>query len=197
MASLPRYSRKSKLSPSELRTFRSAVASLKKKGLIKGKVDAKSAQPYFVRGGKTLAEQVNASHKQISPKKPLPSKLATANKLFSIRDLPHKHKSLAGLIRDLEENASSLDKLKKRDEVWAFQIAGANSLRTFDSIDLLLEMFHYPRDNPYAGIRGPKSKKDADFIYDKLKLVRWTKTNREWKESSPIQKKKRARKRKR
>lgn len=189
---LPRYSRKSKLSPSELRTFRSAVASLKKQGLIKGKVDARTAQPFFLRGGKTLAEQVNAASKKVV----LPSVLKPANKLFTLRNLPgKKYKSLAQLVKDIEENGASFDKLKHRDEKWAFQINGSNSLKTYENIDQLLEMFHYPRDNPFTGIRHTSTPENSEFIFDNLKLVRWTKTNREWAASAPIKKKKRVRKR--
>lgn len=45
------------LTPSELKAFRHQVAILKKKGLI-SKTDARSAQPYWLRGGKRLDKTV-------------------------------------------------------------------------------------------------------------------------------------------
>lgn len=51
---------------SELRLFRSAVSQLKKQGIIKASVDARSARPYFVRGGKTLAEVVNKNRSKLT-----------------------------------------------------------------------------------------------------------------------------------
>ena len=147
---------------------------MKKAGKLPSKTDPKVAQPYFVRGGKTLAEIVNKANEPPKPKAP---KLNPLAKPISIRDFPIKHKSLAGVLKELEENAADIDKLKRPGEKWAFQVDGIRSYRTFEDIGLFVQEM---LDS--AGIQQVLKKRQASQeLYNSLKLVRWNKTATEWK----------------
>ena len=56
------------LSQSELQKFRHGISILKKQGLVPASVDARKAQPYWIRGGKRLGTQVKKFDDVISGK---------------------------------------------------------------------------------------------------------------------------------
>lgn len=174
-SSIPKFSSRKPLSQSELREFRSYVAQLKRKGLIPGKTSVSSARPAFVRGGKTLAEIVNANRDKLTPYQP-PVKKAPLGKPLSVRSLPHSHKSLARVLKDLEENERAIDALKKPDELWGFQIGGTDSLRLFSDIRLVLDYL-----GESAGIQQLYHKRQkSQEVFNSLKIVRWNKSATEW-----------------
>lgn len=57
-----------KLTAEQLRKFRTAVSTLKKKGLVKKSIDARNAQPYQLSEGKSLRELVKKFDDVISEK---------------------------------------------------------------------------------------------------------------------------------
>jgi hypothetical protein len=178
MANIPHYSAKKKLTTKELRDFRSYVSQLKSKGLIPKSTDAKTARPYFIRGGKTLAESVNKYHNELTPK---PELVKLGKPGISIVDFPPpatlKHKSLAGILNEIETRGPELDKLKKPDESWAFSIHGTRGYVTFKKINLFAEFM-----KESAGIQQVLHKRQkSQNIVEGLKLVRWNKTPGQFK----------------
>lgn len=179
-----RFSSKKPLTPSELKQFRASVSSLKKQGLIPKSVDARTARPYFVRGGKTLAEIVNKYNEPKPSAKPSDSpRLAPLKRPISLRDLPgNKRKSLASLFRDIENDPSleaKINALKKPDEFFTFEIEGTRSIYPYRDIGLLLERFKYEGKQAAFDIYH-KRQKSID-LFSKLKIVRWNDTATEWR----------------
>jgi hypothetical protein len=181
---------KKSLSGSNLREFRSYVSQLKKQGVIPKSVDARSARPYFKRGGKTLAEIVNRNHAKLTPHPTLspgvtPAKTKLADGPLAIRDFATNQKGLATLFRDMEKDdalAARVDAMKRDDEMWGFRIEGTDSMHIFADIRLLIdEAFKYgKRIGPY-GTEDifHKRSKSVDLL-DKLVLVRWNKGPSAW-----------------
>lgn len=175
--SVKKYSSSSRkpLSIQELRTFRSLVSRLKKQGIIKG-VDARSARPYFVRGGKTLAEIVNKYAGKLPPPRP-PSDLKRIGQPLSFRDIGLKSKSLAGALNELDKNYQAFEKLKKPGEHWAVQIDGIRSYMTYSDLGLFAQEM-----KESGGIQQVLRKRaDSQEIFSSLRLVRWNKSADEWK----------------
>ena len=169
-----RYSSKRPLSATDLKEFRSHVARLKKQGVIPSNVDARSARPYFVRGGKTLAEYVN---KDLNPPAPKP-KLATARQPITVRNLPNtKHRSLAGLLKDMEEHADEINALKKPDEFFGFRIAGTDSIAPYRTIKLLIDELKESAGIQYLFNRRSRSAKE---VFDTLQIIRWNQPPGQW-----------------
>lgn len=187
-----KFSSKKPLSPSQLKEFRSAVASLKRQGLLKGSVDARSARPYFVRGGKTLAEQVNKNLDKIQPVnrstktvgrtsraklQPKAPELKPLNTPISVRDYPLNARGLASTIKGLDENFAEINKLKRPREKFGFEIDGIRSYAIFYDIRDLAEYL-----SESAGIQMVlKRRQQSAELFSKLKLVRWNRTAKEWK----------------
>lgn len=180
---IQKFSSRKSPSASELKEFRNYVAQLKRKGLVPGKTSARVARPAFVRGGKTLAEIVNANRNKLTPYQPIAkSTKAPLRKPLSVRSLPHKHKSLAGALKDLEENSRTLDKLKKPGELWGFEIGGTSSLRIFSDIRLVLDYL-----GESAGIQQVYHKRQkSQEVFNSLKLVRWNRSATEWVEQRKV-----------
>lgn len=174
MAKKRKYTSHGKLSSAELKEFRAKVAALKKAGKLpasRSKTNPRTARPSMKRGGKTLAEIVNKTR---LPKKP---PLAPLGKALSIRDFPTKHKSLAGVLKDLEEHGDEINALKRPDENFAFQIDGIRSYAVFGSIQQFARSLAES-----AGIQQVlKKRQDSQELYNSLKIVRWNKTAKEWK----------------
>lgn len=173
------YKKSSQLSSKELREFRSLVSKYKKAGLIKGKVDARSARPSFVRGGKSLAAQVNAAQKikTVKQAKTTP-KLAPLDKPVSFRNLPSVNKkSLAGVLNSIEENADAINATKKQEENFGFKIYGSKSYRVFEDVRDLIKYLE-----KYKTINEVQHKRlESDDVLSNLVLVRVNKTANQWK----------------
>lgn len=192
----PKFTRKSS-SPDELKLFRSALSQLKKQGLIAKSIDARSARPYFVRGGKTLAELVNKNSSKLTPpvsksKSPTsklpPSKpvkkphLLPKRSPIAFRDLPTKGRSLATVLKDMEANSAKFDAMKRDNEYWAFRIAGTDSRHIFRTAELMVQDAF-----KYGAGKGPYGNKDvfhsryrSENLFDKIELIRWTGGISEW-----------------
>ncbi len=187
MASKPtRYSARKTLTASELKTFRSHVAQLKREGIITAKVDARSARPYFIRGGDSLAVQVNRGLKELSERKqalsivPHLPKPLLLNHPISFRKLPHSTRSLAKTMRDIETNYKELNKLKRPGEKFVFKVLGVNSYAPYTDIRLLAQEL-----GESEGIQELFRKHGAS-IYDSIELMRWNKTATRWREVSEL-----------
>jgi hypothetical protein len=179
-----------RLSPSELKQFRAYVSQLKKRGLIRKGISAKTARPVQISGGKTLQEIVNKSLKTIPPKEA--PKLLPIRTPISVRDFPVKHKSLALVLSDLEANAKEINALKRPGEYFAWEVDGIKSYGIFADIELLAREL-----GESAGIQQlfHKRSQGTTFI-NKLKIVRWNKRAKDWKpapQKAPWLKKKRKR----
>lgn len=182
---------KKSLSGSNLREFRNYVAQLKKQGIIPKTVDARSARPYFKRGGKTLAEYVNKNHKRLEPYTGagglgVPTK---AEKLaqgpLEIREFATKQTNLARLFRDIESDdalAARIDAMKRDGEYWAFRIEGTDSQLIFADIRLLIdEAFKYgSRVGPYGNYDVFHKHSRSKELFGKLQLIRWKKGPSAW-----------------
>lgn len=186
------FGAKSNPSPERLKEFRSYVRQLKRQGILTGKIDPKVARPNFVRGGRNLADIVNrhrAKLKPVTPAKPTPpaapkktaakaGKLLPARTPISFRDLPIEARSLGQAIHELSQNSKAFDKLKRKDEKFAFQIDGIHSVAVFPDMERLTNYLGNSDGIQYV---LQKHQKDAQFIFDSIKLVRWNGSNREWK----------------
>lgn len=185
----------SRLSASELKEFRSEVSRLKKSGLIKKTVNARQARPYQLSNGKTLREIVNANT-ELGPSK------------FYVRDLPIERKSLSAVFNDIEKDpalAARINAMKKPSEKFAFEIDGTRSRQLFDDIqdviDLAFKYGHF--DGGVGGQPGPHGSKDVFHnrrksiaLYNSLKLVRWDKGKRAWRDYKPPKRKRNGRRKK-
>jgi hypothetical protein len=174
---IKKFSSKKPLDKSDLKEFRYYVAQLKQKKLTSRA--ARSARPYFISDGKTLAELVNKNASKLkpySPPVPKQSKLPLRRPI-SVRDFPVKHNSLAGVLRDLDENSAAINKLKNSDEKFAFEIDGIRSYAIFYDIKDLSEYL-----SESAGIQQVLQKRTkSQELFKALKIVRWNKTATEWK----------------
>jgi hypothetical protein len=195
-----------KLSGSNLREFRYYVSQLKKQGVIKG-VDARSARPYFKRGGRTLADYVNRNHRRLTPYTGpgglgIPTKAERlAQGPLEIRDFASGN-SLARLFRDIERDddlAARIDAMKRDDELWAFRIEGTDSHHVYGDIRLLInETFRYGKQiGPYGSQDVFHSREKSEDLIGKLQLIRWNKGPSAWDRQRRKNGKKIERKRKR
>jgi hypothetical protein len=189
---LPKFPLRKKLSSEETRQFRHAVSQLKKRGLVKASINSRVASPGRISGGKTLVEIVNkhrAELKTLPPKATIKIKspalapkstikLKPLNSPLSIRDFSAGQKTLAGTLAYIEKHADELDRLKRPDEKWAFQLDGMKSYVIFSHIeDMVKKLRHYQS----VKLLGRKHTPASDQFYDAIKLVRWNKTATEWK----------------
>lgn len=175
MATSPKFPSKfgKRLNATELKQFRSYVSQLKKKGLIKKGIAAKSARPVMISNGKTLQEIVNKNLASIPPKSASLLPLKSPYKLQSIPGVTNK--SLAGIFNEIERDpslAAKINALKKPGERFAFQIDGMPSLHAYVDIEQLIEdAFKY--EDAHAGFSIYSKRQKSRVLGDKLKIVRW------------------------
>lgn len=180
-----------KLSGTNLREFRNYVSQLKKQGVIPNSVDARSARPYFRRGGRTLADYVNKNHKRLEPyTKPgglgVPTKAERlAQGPLEIRDFATNQTDLARLFRDIESDdalAARIDSMKRNDEMWAFRIEGTDSHHIFADIRLLIdEAFRYGKQvGPYGHRDIFHDRGRSSELFGRLQLIRWKQGPSAW-----------------
>jgi len=178
----PHYTRKGKLSSSELKAFRSRVSELKKQGLVKSTVKVGSARPYQLSGDKTLAEIVNKSYEP---------KLARAGSPLTITDLrkaipslPEKEFStMSSTLNYLEAHADEIDKLKRPEDYFAFQIdtsrGVADSMIPFRDIGSMMAEI-----NKYRNVPGHAFNKRFGSAHNNItgpiKIVRFTGTAKQY-----------------
>lgn len=193
-SAFPKFSRKTS-SPQELKLFRSALAQLKKRGVIDVKIDARSARPYFVRGGKTLAELVNKNsasvqasklppsvkplltlYKRSAPKSvtkqapKTPAKLLPANRPIKFRKLPGQSKNnLVDTLSDLESNPQRFNQLKRDDEYFGARLYGSDTYKVFRTVQ---ELERYMERYQFEGT--------PEDIIQEISLIRWTGTQASW-----------------
>jgi hypothetical protein len=189
------------LSGAELKSFRSHVSALKKQGKIKASIDARSARPYFLSGGKTLQEIVN---KNVSKTENIPSR-AKARSPFLLRDAPGiKQKGLAAIFNQIEKDPALLariEALKKPGERWAFEIDGTPSMHAYPDLELLIEdTFKYTGTKASQSIYSKRDK--SARLGSRLKLIRWDGSDFSWQDTrsaklAKLPKKKRARSKRR
>jgi hypothetical protein len=185
---IPSFSASKSLSGQSLTEFRNYVAQAKKLGLVPASTDARTARPYYIRGGKTLAETLNKNKSKLKPFTPAQKgrpKLLPPDKPILIRDLPLKAKSLAAAIKELESDPSKFDSMKKPGEKFAFQVGpeGYGSAQVFSDIELMTDYLrHYDgvgdREANNVFNRPSKSRR----LFPTFKLIRWTQSNAKWKE---------------
>lgn len=171
--SLPirKFSSKKSLSKTELTEFRNYVSQLKKQGKITGKIEARNARPAFVRGGKTLAEIVNANHTSLKPfqsKRKLPPKLP-----FQLIDLPFESKSLAGVIREIEANPRKWDYLLEPKDRIAYTIHGTSGKHLYPNLEELIAELSRYQDYGYFHKREPDDTQ-GNFLKN-IQILRWPK----------------------
>lgn len=176
-----------KLTSTELREFRSKISTLKKQGLIKPSLDARSARPFFISRGKTLAEIVNKESSRLSKlteSVPAATKaqkdlgdlnLLPLNRAVSVRDFPVPAKTLPKFLNEISTRSPELGKLKRKGERFAFSIDGNRSYQLYDDLDDLAEALEKYESFMTA------TPSDNRKLYDVLKIVRWNKTRKEWK----------------
>lgn len=164
-----------RLNASELKQFRAYVSQLKKKGLIKKGIAARSARPVMISNGKTLQEIVNKNLASIPPKQPATSLLPLKSP-YKLQSVPGvTNKSLAGIFNEIEKHpklAAKINALKKPGERFAFQIDGMPSLHAYVDIEQLIEdAFKY--EDSKAGFSIYSKRQKSRVLGDKLKIVRW------------------------
>ncbi len=187
------------ISLTELKEFRNYVSQLKKQGVITSKRSARLARPSNIVNGKTLAELVNKHSSDLKRFKPavrvapvLPSlpklKKLPLNRPVSIRNFPHKGKSLAEFFRQIEKDpayAASLDAMKDPRDKWGFEMSDELGIPT-RSVTLFpnLEMM---ADQSFRGSGGADhadifdSATNSRKLYGMIRLVRWNGTVTEWR----------------
>lgn len=185
---IPSFSSSKTISGQSLTEFRNYVSQAKKLGLVPASTDARTARPYFIRGGKTLAETINKNKSKLKPFNPsvkkAKSKLLSPDKPISIRDLPIKGKSLATALKEMERDPSKFDALKRSNERWGFQVGKEQygSIQIFGDIDLMVDYLrHYDGNAERASNSVFHKRSKSDRLFQSFKLVRWTGTNNEWK----------------
>lgn len=179
--SIRKFSAKKPPTKVELAEFRNYVSQLKAKGIITGKVSAKSARPAFVRGGKSLAEIVNKNHDKLKPFQSKRSLSPVDRKSFiKVRDVPGiKGKSLATVFKEMEADPVKFNALKRPDELWGFRIDGTDSRRVYNNIDDLIDDgFRYDAHHASHDIFHKRSKSSG--LFSKIELVRWKGTHQQW-----------------
>lgn len=164
-----------RLNAVELKQFRSYVSQLKKKGLIKKGISARSARPVMISNGKTLQEIVNKSLKTIPPIQPT-ARLLPLKTPYTLRNVPGiQNKSLAAIFNEIERNpelASQINAMKLPGERFAFQIDGMPSMHAYVDIEQLIEdAFKYTDDR--AGFSIYSKRQKSRVLGEKLKIVRW------------------------
>lgn len=189
MPNHPHYTRKGKLSPTELRAFRARLKSLQKQGLVRDDLTISSARPFNISGGKTLAEIVN---KSFEPPKPTPVKLTKSNLLpakkpIELRELPDSpvtHKTFTKALNDIEKDAPALNKLKKSDEYFTFRIYGNDSLIPFRDMESLLDYLNKYR-NDKGAFHKPKWNTE---VTGNIQIMRFTGSTAQWQDKRKTRK---------
>lgn len=160
----------------ELAEFRNYVSQLKKQGKIPAglkrgskPVNAATARPRDLRGGKTLAEIVNANKASL---KPFTSKRKLTPELpFNLIDLPLEHSDLAGILRELEDDPKKFNYLIEPGDRFAFEIEGTGGLHFYSDLGVMANEL---LDSD--GIQNLFDKRaDSQHLLRSLKIVRWPK----------------------
>jgi hypothetical protein len=171
-----------KLSGSNLREFRNYVSQLKKQDVLPKSVKTGSARPYFKIGGRTLGDFVNKNHKRLTPYFPPETrKLAPLGKPISFREIGLKGKTLADVLKELDEHGDDYEAIKRPGEKWAFQVeTGNQSIKSYHAYSSLERFAQTLLDS--EGIQQVLSKRSkSQELFKNLYLVRWNKTSKEWK----------------
>ncbi len=174
-----------KLTADQLRKFRSDVSALKKQGLIKASIDARKAKPHFLSKGKPLLDIVRKNKSKIPPKKiPVPKPIEQTNLVkvgsnLVIEKFNFKHKSLAGMLRDMKEHAAEIDALKREEEYWGVKINGIKSYSIYDSVELIAdEYLKYEKVSDNGMFRDRKVSRE---FAESFTIVRWNKSGAAFK----------------
>jgi hypothetical protein len=188
-------------STQELKEFRANLSRLKKQGLIDKSVDARSARPYFIRGGKRLDEAVIKGLKKESaapfPKTPsksltksTPSELPPTAKQIAVQSASVKRRTpkpptaikLAEPKKPIAVRV--LPGLKGKNVVEAMQILEANA-EQYNKLKKPTEYFGfriYGQDllQPFDSIQAMLGRLDLlsynnfEELYDNFQIIRWT-----------------------
>ena len=197
--------------PAELKKFRHGISILKKKGIVSN-VDARTARPEMIRGGKTLLEQSRKFDDVISGKAEavkLPQKKLReykkagyetqqgrvmvpklANDKVTIEKGEIKivdkksglerikkavpYEKLSQWLTDMKANHLRIDAMKRRNEWFAYKIAGHTSWNLYRDIDLML---HEMENGTTSGLNLSEkirhdSRKQQNEFFEALEIVR-------------------------
>jgi hypothetical protein len=158
----------------DLKKFRHDISVLKKRGIVPPNVDARSAQPYNIRGGKPLSDYVKKyateSPKKKAPAKPpakTPSKKQTAPppaKGIQVIDLKVPYHNMEQYLRDAMKDHKRIDRMKRNREFFSFRFFGHNTDEVYSSIELMLERLLH-----YESIERAYNKHDAKAMHEQYR----------------------------
>ena len=174
-----------KLSGSNLREFRHYVSQLKKQGVLPAKVKTGSARPYFKFNGRALGDIVNKNHKKLTPysdvSRETKSRLAPLGKPMSFREIGLHGKTLADVLNELDFHGDDYEHLKRPGEKWAFQVStGDQTIKSYHAYSSLSTFAQTMKDS--GGIQQVLARRQkSQELYKNLFLVRWNKSDKEWK----------------
>jgi DNA primase len=183
--SIRKFSSKKNLKPLELKEFRNYVSQLKKQGKIKGSIDARTARPARLSGGKTLAEIVNANRpslKQFTPAFKLPKQTP-----YKLLDLPGlKGKTLHEVLHEIAENPQRYDSALEPGDRIAMEIEGSGTLNFYSDLSTMAEEFEH-----YKTFTESDAGEQKELLAS-LKIVRWpaNKTKAQYLKQRPSKKRK-------
>lgn len=172
--SIRKFSSRKTPTPNELAEFRHYVSQLKKQGKIpdslrKGAkaVDARTARPRDLRGGKTLAEIVNAARPNLTPF--VSKKKLIPEAPYRLIDMPLEHSDLATVLRELEDDPKKFDYLLEPGDRWVVRIYGTDSLRFYKNLgDWAFRMNDSSQVEQLFSKHG-----EAKDLLDHVQISRW------------------------
>ncbi len=132
---------------------------------------------------KAKEKRARESHEELKRKF-----LAPVNTPISIRDFPHKGKSLAQFFLDYEKDpayAASIEARKLPGEKWAFQFEDKSGIPTssvtvYENFEQMInETFRYHGVEQGGDVFH--SARHSRKLYSKIKLLRWNKTATAWR----------------
>lgn len=128
-------------------------------------------------------------------------KARVGSKVFSIRDLKLKGRSLAAAFNEIErspELAREINAALKPGEKFAFSIDGTRSRQIFPDIEALIdEQFKYLSvDGPWGSPDIYHNRSKSRRLFDKIEIIRWNKSQAKWRDYTPPKKRHRKRGRK-
>lgn len=113
-------------------------------------------------------------------------KLLPANRPVSVRDLPLKGKTLAAFLNDAAKHPEDIDRLKRDDEYWGFEIDGTRSMELYPDFAMLIDRFRDSGSGPGEDVFHKRAK--SQNLYKGFKLVRVTGKypSQKWRDEADI-----------
>lgn len=171
-----KVARTAKSTPKKSPSKKSTAKKSAKKSTPKKSAPKKKPEPKPKRKAKVFDPE--PQQKQSVKRKPKARPL-------SKRELPVKYrKSLSKLLKDIETNSEKIDKLKRKDEKWAFEIdmeaSGGGRVRSWAVFNHIDHFAQYLQES--GGVRHLYRKHEqAHEFWNRIKLIRWRGTAHQWK----------------